>query len=721
MDEEAIAAVVKEIEEEQALNRVSAVQVFQSILNQPALLSISSASATAGESGDGYTGFTVNMPRPILQVKELELLTANIPLCTQNIPDTACAFWYYRLSLYSGKYPNPNNLFFVRLLPSYYRREFINEPESFGFNQTFNGYTDLAAQLTLACAGDLAQENFTAPFGTNNVPPFYRIQYMKDEAQLRYNTDNNKFQFSGNQGLPLSDRDPQLVTEKWSALGVYVPGDKVKNTLYVQGEGYIVYYCLAANTGAALPVFPREYNTFWSRAYGFEGVADFLITTAYKTGQYVSYNDFLYQAIQNAQQIVPTNTAYWTLSGGNPEFPPVYQYLVAGPLDPNVAFMQGTSQRTWSPYALFEDGDNVLYNGIVYKALEQNLGNEPFPVPNETDNLYSATKQYQVGDYVYLAGTPGVYYINILASKGISPTFGYINNNNWNFIEYDTARPTGSTPPASQFYKVGDIVRYITVYPQVAFFKCIKAFPPANSINSGGVLFGENEYWVATYWNTGTSITQVPYVGLAKISADLDMMDDYAGVNHSPFPEGIPPQPFTPNPQRILNSILGFTWNGKFNPESLSIIYDPVTLTGSTTVSQLLNRVRPLPVYYQGGPPAFGGGYDPTSIQDTFVFSANGYAKLVYTSVINIYASIAGGSTIDTIRNTNLIGTMAMNAGNLGIGFSAAYLNATLQTQESDIYSISFSFTDEYGDPYPLTNNAVVTLTFRMGYKESKK
>lgn len=717
MDEEAIAAVVREIEEEKALGRVSGVQVFQSILNQPALLSVSSASATAEGSVDGYTGFSVDMPRPILQVKELELLTANIPLCTQNIPDTACAFWYYRLSLYSGKYPNPNNLFFIRLLPSYYPREFIFEPERFGFNQTFNGYPDLAVQLALASEGDLAQENFTAPFGTNTLPPFYRIQYMKDEAIIRFNTSTNKFFFAGNQGLPLSDRDPQLVYQNWSGATTYAAGDRVKSPTYVQGEGYIVYYALVTNTNRALPVFPREYNTYWSRAYGYEGVADWSVSTAYKTDQYVSYNNTLYQAIQNAYQIVPTNASYWTIFAGA-EFPPVYQYLVAGPTDPNVAFMQGTSQRTWSPYALYEAGDNLVYNGITYTATRQNLGNEPFPVPNPTDNLYSATKQYQVGDYVYLAGTPGVYYVNILASKGISPTFGYINNANWNFIEYDTARPTGSVAPASQFYKVGDIVRYISLYPNVAFFKCIKAFPPADSINNAGnALFGENQYWQATFWNTGTSITEVPYVGLAKISADLDMMDDYLGVNHSPYPEGIPPQPFNPVPKRLLNSILGFTWNGKFNPESLSIIYDPVTLTGSTTLSQLLNRVRPLPIYYQGGPPALGSGYDPTSIQDTFVFSANGYAKLVYTSVINIYASIAGGSTIDTIRNTNLIGTMAMNAGNLGIGFSAAYLNATLQTQESDIYSISFSFTDEYGEPYPLTNNAVVTLTFRMGYR----
>lgn len=723
--DQAVADVVKEIEEEKALGRVSGVSVFRNMLNQPALMSVSSVNAQPQESGDGFSSFTIDLPRPLLAVKALEMLTCNMPLCTQNIPDTACAFWYYRLSLYSGKYPNANNLFFIRLLPSYYRREFIREDVSFGFNQTFNGYTDLAAQLALACAGDLAQENWGALDNTFNppppapqlvFPPYYRIQYMKDEALIRYNGDINKFQFAGNQGLPLSERDPQLVAVNWTAVGVFAINDQVKDTVYVQGEGYIVYYCLVANTGQALPVFPREYNTFWSRAYGFEGVANYSSTTAYKTGQFVTDGSDLYQAIANTFGSSPPS-GNWSQVTAAPEFPPVYQYLVAGPIDPDVAFMQGTGQRKWSEYALFEQGDNVIHNGVVYNASKQTLGNEPFPVPNTTDDVYSPTRQYTVGDHVVLIGTPSVYYVNILASKGISPTFGYFNTANWQFIEYDSARPSGSTPPASQFYQVGALVTYVLYAPHIPFFRCIKAFPPAGSLSTGDtVRFGGNEFWEATYWNTGTAAAQVPYVGLAAISAALDMVDDYSGVTHFPYPEGIPPQPFNPNPKRLLNSILGFTWNGKFNPDALSIIYDPVTLAGNTAISQLLNRVRPLPVYYQGGPPALLG-YDPASTQDTFVFSANGYAVLVYSSIINVYATIAGAKTLDTQRNTNLIGTMTASAGNLGIAYAAAFIDTPLDQYEGDIYNITFDFTDEFGEPYPFTNNAAVSMTFRMRYK----
>jgi hypothetical protein len=711
--DQAIADVVKEIEEEKALGRISGVSVFRNMLNQPALMSISSVNAQPQESGDGFSSFTIDLPRPLLSVKALEMLTCNMPLCTQNIPDTACVFWYYRLSLYSGKNPNANNLYWVRLLPSYYKPEFIRNFENFGYNQTFNGYADVATQLDVSTAQDLAQTNFA---DTDLGLP-YRIQYLpKDEVTLTYDADINKFVFAGNFGIPynvLTDRE--LIVIKYDDTDTYGVGDIVKDTVYVQGSGYLCYESkTAGNVGNDLPVYPEDDNDDWKRNYNVEGVAPYSATTAYKTGQFVERLNVLYRAVTNTYASQPPS-ANWSSSPVVTTNTQLYQYLATGPLDPEVAFMQGTSQRKWSEFALFEAGDNVIHNGVVYNASKQNLGNEPFPVPNPTDNTYSATRQYNVGDYVYLAGTPGVYYVNIKASLGISPTFGYFNNANWNHIEYDTARPTGSTPPQSQFYQVGDIVRYISLYTTIPFFRCIKANPPAGSLSSGDtVRFGGNEFWQATYWNTGTSSIEVPYVGLAKISAEFDMLDDLNGSIEYPFPIGIPPQPFAQNPKRILNSILGFTWNGKFNPSAFSVLYNQVPVSTSTTVTQLLNRLRPVPLYTDytllGTSAADSVNLDPT-------LTANGYGNLVYSSIINVYATIAGAKSLDTQRNTNLIGTMGASAGNLGIVYGAAFIDTPLDQYEGDIYSITFEFRDEYGELYPFTNNAVVSMTFRMRYK----
>jgi hypothetical protein len=712
--DQAIADVVKEIEEEKALGRISGVSVFRNMLNQPALMSISSVNAQPQESGDGFSSFTIDLPRPLLSVKALEMLTCNMPLCTQNIPDTACAFWYYRLSLYSGKNPNANNLFWVRLLPSYYKPEFIRNFENFGYNQTFNGYADVATQLALSTSQDLAQVNFIDSVAGL---PNYRIQYLpNDEVKITYDSAINKFQFAGNFGLPYDGvTDRELIVDKYAVGTTYGDGDIVKDTVYVQGSGYLCYESLSAgNVGNPLPVYPEVSTAFWLRNYNVEGVAPYSNTTAYKTGQFVERLNVLYRAVTNTFGSTPPS-GNWSSSPVAVTNTQLYQYLATGPLDPEVAFMQADSQRKWSEFALFDEGDNVIHNGVVYNAAKQNLGFEPFPVPNPTDNTYSATRQYQVGDYVYLAGTPGVYYVNIKASLGISPTFGYFNTANWNFIEYDSARPSGSTPPASQFYRVGDLVTYVLYAPNIPFFRCIKANPPAGSLSTGDLVrYGQNEFWQATYWNTGTSSTLVPYVGLAKISAEFDMLDDLNGSIEYPFPIGIPPQPFAQTPKRILNSILGFTWNGKFNPSAFSVLYNQVPVSTSTTVTQLLNRLRPVPLYTDytllGTSAADSVNLDPT-------LTANGYGVLVYSSIINVYATIAGAKSLDTQRNTNLIGTMGASAGNLGIVYGAAFIDTPLDQYEGDIYSINFEFRDEYGELYPFTNNAVVSMTFRMRYK----
>ena len=217
--EQDIAAIVEDIEAEQAKGRVSGVQVFRSMLNQPALVSISSANATNTGSVDGYSFFNINMPRPILQAKTLQLLDAVIPLPTANIPDTACGFWYYRLSVYSGLVPNQNNLYFSRLLPSYYKKELMINPSNYGFNQTFNSYSNVATQLALSTSNDIAVTNQLLAYQNGDTSySNYQIQYIPSDISLTYDTPTNKFQMTGqNAYLPLA-------TSAWSSVYTYNAG-----------------------------------------------------------------------------------------------------------------------------------------------------------------------------------------------------------------------------------------------------------------------------------------------------------------------------------------------------------------------------------------------------------------------------------------------------------------------------------------------------------------
>jgi hypothetical protein len=208
-----LAQVVEEIEQEKQLGRVSAVDVFKGMLNQPELVSVSSANAQPSGSAYAYSLFTVNMPRPILECETLQLLAANIPLCTASIPDTACVLWYYRTSEYFGTTPNPENLFFIRLLPSYYKPEFFQStPAVYGQNVTFNDYASVATQLALSCVNDLAANHLQYQNGDDDQQ--YQLQYRPSDVTVTYNSTSNKFVLTG-----LNTTAP-LITSGYGYIGV---------------------------------------------------------------------------------------------------------------------------------------------------------------------------------------------------------------------------------------------------------------------------------------------------------------------------------------------------------------------------------------------------------------------------------------------------------------------------------------------------------------------
>ena len=700
MDQEQLAEVVKEIEEEKALGRVAAVTVFKGLLNQPQLVSLSSANATADGASYGYSVFNVNMPRPILEAQTLQLLTANIPLCTQNIPDTACVFWYYRLDLYANTVPNTENLFFVRLLPSYYKPEFFQPtPSIYGQNITFNDYPSVATQLALSCKRDLMVDNLIGTAAEWSGSAVYQAQFVPQDITITYNSTQNKFQMTGlNTAAPLF---------AYSAADTYSAGTTYAAGAFVTYNDAVYRSLLAGNIGNT----PSFSSTFWSYVTD-RLVRDFVAYTPYKAGQYMVSGGTIYQATGNAWSGSPNIGTDW-VAPTQPLGPYNYRYLVAGYADPNVVINQGTNavsgnRRQWNQYALFESGDIVQYQGVTYQSTKQNKGFLPFPIPNSTTNAYSASVSYAVGDYVYFDNK---YYVNIKASLGISPAFGYTNNANWRFIEY-------SPNTSSVFWKVGDLMTYVgTIGNGVFFFKCIRDnnANQGSPIDTGGV-FDTNPYWIPSYWTPLTSSVNLPVTGLYALSRTFDMADTFNGFIQYPFPIGIPAQPFNPAPRRLLNSILGFCWNGLFNPTNLNTAIGASTgIPNGTTTSDALNRIRPVPYYT-----SYGSGVLVTTGNSTTatVFTADGYANLVYSSIINVYTTIVSGTTLDTQRNTNLISTATLNAGNLGISFFANFLDTKLRVNNADIYSIGIELRDEMNELYPLTNNGICTFTLGLTYKD---
>jgi hypothetical protein len=572
--EDSLRDVVDEIEAEKALGKVAGYEVFRSRINQPNLLAVRSTDAIQGNSGTGYSEMLFNIPRSILEVETIQLLTANIPQCVPSIPDTALVFWYYRLSEYSGKVPNPENLFCVRLLPSYYKQEWINNPQLYGFNKTFNSYSQLATALALSCSTDLAYYNqLTFPELQNR----FRTFFLPNEISLPYYTDINKFKMIG------TNAKTQLAYKSFSIIETYGLNDVVifANNTYKS--------LVAGNVGN----YPDTEPTFWVQVY-VDIVAAYSGTTPYPAGRYVAYNNLLYRSLAPTTGNLPTNTSFWSrqIERGLIN----YRYLIAGFDDPNVAFLQGTSLRTWNEYALYETGTIVLYNNLYYSALYQN--------------------------------------------QGIAP-------------------------------------------PSVAW--TITATPPL-------------------------------IVGLNTISAACDLINDGGDLGFfAPFPEGIRAQPFNPVPKRLLNSILGFSWNGIMTASQLNTIQQSSqTNFIPTTLTDLYNRLRPIPIYLTTDAVSLRS---PETSSITQTYTADGYCNLVYSSIISIYATIVYGASTDSKRNTSLVACGSMNCGNLGVSFFNGYVNNPLLIEGNDIYDLSITLQDEYGEPYVLTNNAVASFTFKLSYK----
>jgi hypothetical protein len=673
---ERLNEIVQEIEEEQERGLIPGFKVLRSIYNQPGLVTINSVNAVnLGQSGNGYSTFQVNLPRPVYDVESIQLLNANIPQCTQNVPDTACVFWYYRLNEYSGIVPNPDNLFMVRLMPSFYKPEFISGSANYGFNRTFVSYQDIATELALACAQDNAFTNIQIqepdPDGLT-----YTVPFIPNDISITYNSRFNRFQMTGN------NTTSPLVYANYSAGTTYALGAYVKN-----GTNKVFVSLQNGNTGNPLPSSPYYVATaYWKRVFNLTAVSDYDGATPYRTGQYVSYNNLLYQASANTLGNLPTNTSYWTttITATNN-----YRYLIAGFNDPNIPIVQGTGFRQWNPYNVYEYGDIVQYQGQYWSAAEGNKNFPPFPV---SFPAWSSTTQYNPNDRVIYGGVP---YQCITGNTNIIPL---LNTTYWVTFVYS----------ATKQYNVGDIVQY-----SGAYYLAISA-----SLNqTPGATF--SAYWSPSFWTTTS--TAPNKIGLAASTANYDYVDTWNGVPQFPFPALSAGQPFVNVPRRILNSILGFTWNGIMNPSYLANINSPITtpIAKTQTVVDLYNRVRPVPEYYTRiSSVGLGAPLGTQQATASPIFTADGYANLNYTSIISIYTSIAASSTLDTQQNTNLLATVQMNCANLGVTFAEPTITNEILVRGAELDTISISLFDEFGSPYFITNNGVMTINLRLTYKD---
>jgi hypothetical protein len=200
------------------------------------------------------------------------------------------------------------------------------------------------------------------------------------------------------------------------------------------------------------------------------------------------------------------------------------------------------------------------------------------------------------------------------------------------------------------------------------------------------------------------------FTGLNAMTYNYDL-----GASLFPLIVGIPGQPFSSSSvreNRTLNTRLGFTWNG------LNLTYPPfedITNYSTASLNTLLyNRLRPIPEYAPA--PDLNLEAPITTVEDTY--TADAFANLVYSSVINVYTRIVGGSTTDTQRNTNLLAIVPLACANLGVTFTGSFIDNPLTKMDKDIYSLDILLYTETGLPYWISNNGIATFTLKLTYEE---
>lgn len=296
---------------------------FHSYFYQPNRLVINTDDATTKSFNYNQTSFnsvSFNLSKPCLNVKALQLLNLNIPLTTStSFNDYELILPYYRLRTQRNyddtqtifvDEPSISNLFFIRLLPSYYPQNIIPNSQIYGFNKTFNNYEDLQIELAKSCANDLA---------TNNGSP---QKFIPNDISITFNQSLNKFQLTGNNIN--SSWDTKQIPE-WSNTITYNENDVVK-------RNSILYVSQINNNTAQ----PPSANWFVVTT----AIPEWFSNITYGLNDLVIHDDIIYISLQDYNSdLIPTSyPSFWL----EYTFGKLNTYLIAGYDDPNIQTLMET-------------------------------------------------------------------------------------------------------------------------------------------------------------------------------------------------------------------------------------------------------------------------------------------------------------------------------------------------------------------------------------------
>lgn len=456
---------------------------------------------TPSNNQNSFYNFTVRLPRPALSVKGLQLMSATIPQCNAKFPETALVFWYYRLSRYSGLLPSINNLYCVRLLPSFYKPEFIADASKYGFNKTFGNYTQLSNELVKSCRNDVLYDNVmwisTNPtWGWDRGYTYKKVPYIPKDISITYNSSINKFQMTGN--------NTKLAYVDWVGDGnLFSVGDVVVHGTTIAGDpeengetyGFNTWKCLRNN----IDIEPSNATTIF---------ANWDDTKAYVAYEVVNYLGVVYQAYESTEPgQLPTDTAFWVVvpNASSSTFWEQIYVEVAQAWDTDTFFNAGQFVRFGSPYR-------------IYKALQDSVGKQPDEFEDYWED-YDIENDVDLSWYNYVPTGPEDENVRALAGKVSltwSPTTLYsqdrqqqimsvCSHKGIEFAAYDTSLNNeplaGMSWSSGTVYSAGDIMNYDnkgTLYRSLNPYSAVGGWDDTALYSIGSKVLLDGVYYEAT-------------------------------------------------------------------------------------------------------------------------------------------------------------------------------------------------------------------------------
>jgi len=349
-----------------------------------------------------------------------------------------------------------------------------------------------------------------------------------------------------------------------------------------------------------------------------------------------------------------------------------------------------------------------------------------------SNGLYMPAPSYQYLHMVRLL--PSTYKVELFdaASGQNTNPDGYGSTYGWNrtFAEYqdlatELAKSCSADPAYDSSIDAGlSFPLFIPNDIAITFNQTLNKFIFTG--NNAFVTVSSIDYQFATYlsagfedpilWNTALANTNSSIWFLEPISApQLLAYTSSPGNSDFNFIYGAGGQPY--QVYRTLNLRLGFTWNGL---TSQIAGYFPVNIAGiqgiitaPSVITSYYNRLRPVPEYIDQEPPPLLSATTPYQVE---FYTADSYANLVHTNTVSLYADFTGGSTYDSMANTQLLACVPMNASNLGVTSYNTTLYCPLTKISDQIYEIEIRMLTDTGLPYVIPNSAIVSLELALTY-----